>query len=161
MPKQRRDDSTERFLLWLLFLIGGMFLGAMIAAAVGTGVLVEATRDRATPTEPTAPPASEQPIETATATGSPTNTPTKTHTPINTPTRTPTATPTDELPSLPPPAILGDVNCDGLLNNLDATVLLQFLDEGPKPECLQNADMNNDGEIDGEDAKLLLELASD
>lgn len=129
MAKQRKDeDREERFLLWLLFLIGGMFLFAMIAAALGGGVLARATRDgdapaptvdggtvtkeqtpvtpanTLTPTTTTATPkGTGSPTPTATATdGTPlSSTPTYTVTPTST--VTPTRTPTDELVCLDDP----------------------------------------------------------
>lgn len=66
----------------------------------------------------------------------------------------PTPTPT---PKVGP----GDVNCDGDVNPIDATLVLQFvaglLDELP---CPQNADLNHDGEINAKDALIILQMSA-
>jgi plastocyanin len=66
------------------------------------------------------------------------------------------------LPTPPgPPKFLGDVNCDGDANAIDAALLLQFgagiLDD---LECLQNADVNGDGRVDAIDAALVLQFVA-
>lgn len=58
-----------------------------------------------------------------------------------------------------PVAGLGDVNCDGVVNAIDAELVLQYeaglIDTLP---CLGNGDMNGDGEVDAIDAFLILVL---
>ena len=60
--------------------------------------------------------------------------------------------------ALPAPA-LGDVDCDGRTNAIDATLILQ-LDASliASLSCEQNADVNDDGRVDSVDATLILQL---
>ena len=60
--------------------------------------------------------------------------------------------------ALPAPP-LGDVNCDGNVNSIDAALILQ-LDAGliDSLTCQQNADANGDGNINSIDAALILQL---
>lgn len=95
------------------------------------------------------------------------NTPTFTPTeggvvPLNTPTPTeegemPTATDTPE----PGENIVGDVDCSGEVNAIDAAFILQYaaglIDELP---CEKNADVNEDGDITSVDAALILQLTA-
>jgi hypothetical protein len=57
----------------------------------------------------------------------------------------------------PPPPLLGDVNCNGIVNAIDAALVLQYtaglINTLP---CLSNGDMNGDGRIDSVDAFLIL-----
>ena len=82
------------------------------------------------------------PTEPASATSPPTLTPTR------------TATPTSVSP-------LGDVSCDGLVNPVDAALILQFaaglIDAMP---CGGSADVNEDGRINPIDASLILQFAA-
>lgn len=107
---------------------------------------------------------------TATATPTPTSTPTAiatqpestaTHTPTDTPTVIatqpgPTATSTPTLAQ-----VVGDVNCDGQVNSIDAALVLQFAanltDSLP---CEGAADVNGDGQISAVDAALILQFAA-
>jgi hypothetical protein len=83
--------------------------------------------------------------------GCPTDTPTPTNTPTRTPTPRPTATPT------PRPG-LGDVDCVGGADSLDALFILWFGSEQIKElPCQENGDVNGDGTIDAEDANLVLQ----
>jgi len=101
-----------------------------------------------------------QPTPTPSATPTPTLTPTPTNTPTITPTststptrtRTPTVTPT-------PDRIAGDVNCDRLVNAVDAALVLQ-LNAGlvTTLACQENADVNASGRIDSIDAALILQF---
>ena len=73
--------------------------------------------------------------------------------PTDTPTRTPTATDTPR-----PPGPVGDVTCDGLVNSIDAALVLQY-DAGliDSLSCAQNADVNVDGAVNSIDAALILQ----
>lgn len=53
--------------------------------------------------------------------------------------------------------LLGDVNCDKVLNNKDLTMLQQYLagDKKLSSQAQKNADLNNDNIIDDKDLKLL------
>jgi len=78
--------------------------------------------------------------------------PTATRTPtlISTPTRTPT-----------PVRLLGDVDCNGRIDSIDAALVLQFVADliGSLP-CPQNADANVRGGIDAVDATLILQYVA-
>jgi hypothetical protein len=91
------------------------------------------------------------PTETGTPTGTPTARPASdTPTPTATPTPTPTARP-----------IIGDVNCDGSVNAIDAALILQYA-AGLLADfaCPQGADTNHDGHADAIDAALVLQLSA-
>jgi hypothetical protein len=57
------------------------------------------------------------------------------------------------------PPLLGDANCDGMVNSIDATFVLQFvagrIDAVP---CPTNADVDGNGRIDAVDAALILQI---
>ena len=57
------------------------------------------------------------------------------------------------------PTFIGDVNCDGTANSIDAALILQF-DAGliPSLACVQDADVNEDGFINAIDAALLIQF---
>ncbi|MEX0786384.1 MAG: dockerin type I repeat-containing protein [Dehalococcoidia bacterium] len=82
----------------------------------------------------------------------PTNTPTPTRSPTPTRTPTPTNTPT---PITPP----GDANCDGIVNSIDAALVLQLV-AGllGSLACEQAADVNDSGNVDAIDAALILQI---
>ena len=63
--------------------------------------------------------------------------------------------------SAPLPGAIGDVNCDGTTNSIDATLILQ-LDAGliDALPCQSAADVNRDGAIDVIDALLLLQFSA-
>ena len=88
--------------------------------------------------------------------------PPPTATPTPTPTHTPTPTRTST-PALPPggPSLLGDVNCDGEVNAIDAAYILQysagFLLQLP---CHNKADVNEDGYITAVDAAVILQYSA-
>jgi hypothetical protein len=74
--------------------------------------------------------------------------------------RTPTIHLVEETPARTPPASLpGDANCDGHVNSIDATLILQFSAGLIKPiRCLATAsDVNGDGRADSVDAALILQ----
>ena len=60
------------------------------------------------------------------------------------------------------PSLLGDVNCDGAVNSLDVTRLMQYFADydyasGTSPvEISAHADCNGDGTVDGRDVSRLL-----
>ncbi len=93
-----------------------------------------------------------------------TPTPTASDTPTSTP-AVPTDTPgpgTPEPTATPAPnGLIGDVNCDGEINAIDAAFILQFIagliDELPCPE---NADVNEDGATNTIDAALILQFSA-
>jgi hypothetical protein len=76
--------------------------------------------------------------------------------PTPTRTRTPTRTPT-----APGGGAMGDVNCAGGVNSIDAALVLQrsagLLTSLP---CPQNADVNGDGRVDSIDAALILQFVA-
>ncbi|MDZ4278361.1 MAG: dockerin type I domain-containing protein [Dehalococcoidia bacterium] len=57
------------------------------------------------------------------------------------------------------PNLLGDANCDGEVNSIDAALVLQLevglIDEVP---CPKNADVNEDGQINAVDAAIILQI---
>ena len=72
----------------------------------------------------------------------------------------PTATATfTTTPSATPPQLVGDTSCDGVVNSIDALLLLQF-DAGllGSLPCGQNADANEDGVVNAIDATLILQF---
>jgi hypothetical protein len=133
------------------------------ALADAGAVNVIYSREPATPTPTDTPPAdTPTPTNTPPAEATPTNTPlaaaTSTPTPpapTATPTRTPTRTPT------PQAGLPGDANCDGVVNPIDATVILQ-LTAGlvGSVGCPENADVNEDGQINSLDAALVLQFVA-
>jgi len=98
------------------------------------------------------------PTPTITDTPVPTETPTPTDTPL--PTATPTVTDTPLPTATPTPAKLcGDVNLDGVVDSVDAALILQlragFISAVPNAS---NSDTNNSGSITAEDAGLILQV---
>ena len=93
----------------------------------------------------------------ATATPTPTASPTAT----DTPTPTPTATPTSTFTPTPTPFLVGDANCDGTVNALDAALILQF-SAGllNSLRCPLGADANGDGTVNALDAALVLQFSA-
>ena len=55
--------------------------------------------------------------------------------------------------------LIGDVNCDGVVDPVDAQILLQFIAGliGALP-CPQNADVNESGSTNASDAQLILQF---
>jgi len=97
------------------------------------------------------------------ATATPTDTLEPTDTPVG-PTNTPTNTPppgATDTPTPPPGGLIGDVDCNGVVNAIDAAVLLQFIaqliDDLPCPE---NADTNDDGSVNSVDVALILQFTA-
>ncbi len=145
-----------------------------------TSTPIATPTDTPTPTSTatTAPTNTPAPGDTPTNTPPPAGTPTNTPPPADTPTSTPTAPPTNtpvptdapantatptptETPAMPPgslPGLIGDVNCDGIMNSIDAALVLQFeaglIDTVP---CPDTADVNEDGRINSIDAALILQ----
>jgi cell division septation protein DedD len=129
-----------------------------------------------TPTGTLAPEASETPSPTPSSTSesgpSATASPTLTVTPTKTasatptytftPTLTPTATGTSTPASTPtPPALVGDANCDGVVNSIDVALVLQY-EAGllSSLACQQAADANRDGAVNALDAALILQYVA-
>ena len=60
-----------------------------------------------------------------------------------------------------PGGLPGDVNCDGIVNSIDAALVLQqeagLLGSVP---CPQNADLNHDGRINSVDAAIILQMVA-
>ena len=76
-------------------------------------------------------------------------------TPMNTATPTPLPTPT------PGFILLGDANCDGSVNSIDAAVILQFsAGLTDLPACPLNADLNSSGDITSVDATIVLQAVA-
>ena len=61
-------------------------------------------------------------------------------------------------PDCPTSRLLGDANCNGEVNAIDAAIVLQ-INAGllRAPSCAENADVNQDGSIDSIDAALILQ----
>jgi glucose/arabinose dehydrogenase len=112
----------------------------VVVAPNGTIYVAEYSGDVVSYLAPVGSPAT--PTPSATSTG-----------PIATPTPAPTATAT------PGSGLLGDVNCDGVVNSIDAAIVLQFT-AGlflPLP-CAGAADVDENGSINAIDAALILQL---
>ena len=73
------------------------------------------------------------------------------------PTRTPTTTAT--MTPTPAPVAFGDAGCDGSVDSIDATLILQF-DAGliSSVACAAAADVNGDGRVNSIDATLILQF---
>ena len=124
--------------------LGGLAIFGEPVVAIPTDTLVTPTNTPTnTPTTPTEPPTTPAPTLTAT--------PTATSTPTPTPVA-PTHTPT-------PVLALGDVDCNGVVNSVDALWVLwlvaSLVNSLPCPEV---ADVNLDGAIDAVDAALILQV---
>ncbi len=101
-------------------------------------------------------------LPTPTPTPSPTETPTRTDTPTPSITPTPNLSVTPTVTATPtPPAPAGDANCDGLVNAIDAALILQY-GAGllPALPCPQAADANHDASINSIDAALVLQFVA-
>jgi len=88
--------------------------------------------------------------------------------PMVVPTDTPEPTDTPGLPATPEPTdtpvpdgLVGDVDCSGSVNAIDAALNLQFI-AGllGSLSCPENADTNGDGDINSIDAALILQLSA-
>jgi subtilisin family serine protease len=105
-----------------------------------------------TPTPTDTPTITPTPTDTLTPTITPEATDTATSTPTATSSRTPTITPT-------PRPLIGDVNCDSVVNAIDAALILQLSATLLSSlECQSNGDVQPDARIDSIDAALVLQL---
>ena len=70
-------------------------------------------------------------------------------------------TATSAPPSPTPAGVIGDVDCDGSIDSIDAALVLQ-LTAGlvGSLSCEENADANEDGRVDSIDAALILQLTA-
>ncbi len=64
-------------------------------------------------------------------------------------------------PPPPPPGLLGDVDCNGAVNSIDAALILQHTAGivGALP-CGENADVSGDGNVNAVDAALVLQFSA-
>lgn len=134
-----------------------------------------------TSTMPTAT-STSTPLPTATGTSTPTAVPTATSKPLPTPTSMPQPTATQQ-PTAPPeptstwlptatavpvasppasiPELLGDASCDGVVDVVDATLILQLsIRLVTWLPCQDAGDVNGDGRVDSLDAVLILQYAA-
>ena len=125
------------------------------------------------PTQTGVPPTDSPPTETPTASQTETQTPTATYTPTvtatptSTDTPTPTPTPTATWTSTatftptPTPLLLADVNCDRLVNPVDAALVLQHVAGLLVTSlCLLAGDANQDAVLNAIDAVLILQYVA-
>jgi hypothetical protein len=112
-----------------------------------------------TPTVTNTPIVTNTPVATNTPT--PSNTPVATNTPVDTPTPTDTDTPvppTHTPTHTPAPELTGDVNCNGIVNSIDATLELQFVSGLLHSlQCEDVADVDHNGSITSIDVALILQ----
>jgi hypothetical protein len=79
--------------------------------------------------------------------------------PTATPTRT--RTPTPALPPADDPSLLGDVNCDAVVNAIDAAYILQYVAGFlPQLPCPNKADVDEDGSVTAIDAAVILQYSA-
>ena len=104
-------------------------------------------------------PPSLTPAPSAISTPGPSATPTATATPLDT-TPTPSATPASSsspTPTSTPEALVGDVNCDGVVNAIDATLVLQLSAGLIATLPCAGGDVNGDVQVNAIDAQLILQ----
>lgn len=142
--------------------------GAVATDTVAIAVGIQTPTNTPTDTPANTPTDTPTDTPTATKTPSPTTMPTLIPTATRTPSATPAPTATSTIPatstSTPPPSpidLMGDVNCDGFTNSVDALSILQ-LAAGilPSLSCHTAADVNNDGTIGPIDAALILQCVA-
>ena len=141
---------------------GSILLASPLQFDHDAGELVETVTSLvtiATPTQTTTVPATAS--ATATATPPAPATVQATVAPQVTATPTATATPTPPALGTPPPALVGDVDCGGSVNSIDAALILQFV-AGllGSLACPEGADTNGNGDINSIDAALVLQFTA-
>ncbi|HEY5638741.1 MAG TPA: matrixin family metalloprotease [Dehalococcoidia bacterium] len=121
---------------------------------------------------PTATP-SPSPTPSPTATPSPSATPSPTATPTPSPSATPSASsspepsqspppaPTGTQSPTPPPSIMGDADCNEIVDVSDLLAVLLTVGSGGSAPCSVNADVNCDAAVNGADALLILRYVSE
>jgi hypothetical protein len=133
-----------------------------LAAATSTSTSPAAATPTGTPPAPATstptlePGATSTPTSPAAASATATSPAAATATATRTPTKTPTRTPTT-----PPGGLAGDANCDGHVNSIDASLMLQ-LSAGlvQHLSCEDAADVNHDGHVNAIDASLVLQYVA-
>ena len=137
-------------------LCAGFWCGAVPAGLTGTPLATVTPAATVTPT-PTV--TGTPPTATPTVTGTP---PTATLTATGTVVLVATSTPTTSAPATPTPTVLiGDVNCDGLVNSIDAALVLQFVAALlGSVSCPDAADVNGDADVTSVDAALILQFTA-
>lgn len=96
----------------------------------------------------------DAPAPTEPPTEAPTETPTEAIIPTEAPTQAPTAEPATEAPTQAPVAILGDVDGDGNVSTIDATLMQRYLASVAYPDYCNFAN----GDVDGDSVITILDV---
>jgi len=57
--------------------------------------------------------------------------------------------------------VRGDADANGVVDALDSVYILNYIDNGPVPTCMDAADVNDDGKVDSADTIYLLNYLFD